>query len=170
MKKAGCHLILFGVETADKQIMKNINKNISLDQVIKVVKAARKIGIETRASFLLGNPGETKETIKKTIDFAIKLDPDEVQFNITTVYPGTEMYNWANEKGYILTKDWNKYNMSEVVMELPTIKPKELKEYYSLAHRKFYLRPKIIIRRLLRINSLTQLKQEIKGALAVFKL
>ena len=170
MKKAGCHLILFGVETADKQIMKNINKNISLDQVIKVVKAARKIGIETRASFLFGNPGETKETIKKTIDFAIKLDPDEVQFNITTVYPGTEMYNWANEKGYILTKDWNKYNMSEIVMELPTIKPEELKEYYSLAHRKFYLRPKIIIRRLLRINSLTQLKQEIKGALAVFKL
>lgn len=170
MKKAGCHLILFGVETADEKIMENIHKNISLDQVIRVVKAARKVGIDTRASFMFGNPGESEKTVKKTIDFAIKLDPDEVQFNITTVYPGTEMYKWADEHGYILTKDWSKYNMSEVVMELPTIKPDKLKEYYQLAHRKFYLRPKIVIRRLLKIDSFTQLMQEVKGALAVVKL
>lgn len=170
MKKAGCHLILFGVETADKNIMKNINKNISLGKVVEVVKAARKVGIETRASFMIGNPGETEETIKKTIDFALKLDPDEIQFNITTVYPGTEMYEWADKNKYIITKDWNKYNMSEVVMELPTVKPAVLRRYYQLVHRKFYLRPRVILRRLLRIRSLTQLNQEMRGAMAVFKL
>lgn len=170
MKKAGCHLILFGVETADEKIMKNINKNISLGKVMELVKIARDVGIQTRASFMIGNPGETEESVKKTIDFAIKLDPDEVQFNITTVYPGTEMFNWADKKGYILTKDWGKYNMSEVVMELPTISPEKLKSYYSMAHRKFYLRPKIILRRLANIRTMTQIKQEIRGAMAVLNI
>ena len=71
------------------------------------------------------------------------------------------------ERGYIKTFNWDEYNMSNVVLELPNLSQKKLQHYYELAHRKFYFRPKIIIRRLLHIRSWAQIKQEVKGALAL---
>jgi len=167
MKKAGCHLILFGVETADETIMKNIRKNISLDKVEENVQFCRRIGIDTRASFMLGNQGETEESVKKTIDFALKLNPSQLHFNIATAYPGTELYSWAKEKGYLLDESRYDYNMSDVNLGLPDISPGQLKHYYNYAHRKFYLNPSTVLSHALSLRTMTQFWEYVGGFIAV---
>ncbi|MBU0580596.1 MAG: B12-binding domain-containing radical SAM protein [Candidatus Margulisbacteria bacterium] len=167
LKKAGLHLVLFGVETADLEIMKNIKKNLNLNDVKPTIDACREAGIETRCSYMFGNEGETEESCEKTINFAIYVDSDTVQFNIATAYPGTEFYEWAKSKGLLLHAGWENFNMSDKVIELPTISNERLNYYYTLAHRKFYLRPRVILRRAKNLFSLSGMKQEFLGLRAV---
>jgi len=80
--------------------------------------------------------------MEENIRFALRLDPDLVQFNITTAFPGTEMFRWADENGYLLTRNWEDYDLSRPVLKLPTSPPKRCSGCYDSAHRRFFLRPK----------------------------
>jgi len=170
MAKAGCHMICYGVESADEEILKNIRKGIRLADVRGVVRMTQRAGITTRLSFMLGNPGETLETMQKTLRFALDVDPDLVQFNITTPYPGTEMYRWADERGYLLTKDWSKYDLSNVVMRLPTVSPEQITRFFRYANRRFYLRPKAVVRQLLAfLKNPAMLSRSLRSSLGLLK-
>lgn len=163
MKVAGCHQVMFGIETCDRALLKNINKKVDPDKVESVVRKTREIGIAVRAAFMLGNPGETEETMRENIETAIHLDPDLAVFNITTPFPGTEMFAWADREGLLLTKNWQDYDLSKPVMELPTVSPEKISEYYRLAHRKFYLRPRYIWRRLRRLRNFREFLMAARG-------
>lgn len=169
MKKAGCYQILFGVESAVPEILENMKKRITLQQVEEAVAATKKAGIELRLSFMIGNPGETEETIKKTINYAIALNPDLVSFNITTPFPGTEMFYWAKENNLLLHENWSGYNFAEPVINLPTISPEKLLDYYKKAHRQFYLRPSYILKRLKKIKSIEDFKRNFKPFIGLLK-
>ncbi|HPI03270.1 MAG TPA: radical SAM protein [Candidatus Goldiibacteriota bacterium] len=168
MKKAGCHQVLYGVESGNQEILKALGKSTTLERVEEAVRMTKKAGIECRTSFMLGNPGDTEETLQQTIDFSIKLDADLAMYNITTPFPGTEMYKWAQDNGYLMTNDWSKYDFSTAVMNLPTVSPEKIEEYYHRAHRLFYGRPKYLIKRVLKIRTIDDVIMAFKAVIAIW--
>lgn len=163
MKRAGCHQMCYGVESRSEQILQNIKKNISFEKTKNAIELTKDVGIETRATFMLGSPGETKLTMIQTINYAIELEPDIAVFNITTPYPGTEMYAWALDKGYLKTRNWSNYDLSQPVMDLPTLNSEDVTKYYQKAYLKFYGRWGYLFRKFLNIKNLTNLKSSFKA-------
>ena len=97
MKKAGCRLIIPGIESGTQEILDNIQKGTKLEQIYKYVENAKKAGLLIHACYMVGNQGETKETMQKTLNLALQLNTDTAQFFPLIPYPGTKAYNWAKE-------------------------------------------------------------------------
>lgn len=148
MKRAGCHQIMYGIETADERVLKNINKRINKERNENVIAMTKKAGITVRCTFMFGSPGEDMQTIDKTIDYSIHLNPDIVLYNITTPYPGTQMFTWAKDNGYLSTENWDEYDLSKPVMRLPGLSEQAIKKKYRQAFRRFYLNGKFITGRI----------------------
>lgn len=149
MKKAGCYRIPFGIESGSQRIIDVINKKITIEQAEKAVNLAKKAGLETECYFMLGNPTEREDDIKKSIDFAIKLNPDYVKFAITIPLPGTTMFDEMLTKGQIKTRNWSKYNFSTSPKELyehDTLPWETIDKYNDISYRKFYFRPQYILK------------------------
>lgn len=134
MYATGCEAIKFGVETGNKDILKSLHKETTLEQIKDTFKWCRKIGIRTHATFTFGLPGETKKTIRESINFLLKLDPDSMQISLTTPLPGTLLYEEAKERGWLLTEEWSNYDGScSAVMRTDNLSKKELEKAYRLA-------------------------------------
>lgn len=116
MKKAGCKRIHYGVETGDPQLLECGKPNTKLDLIRKVFCLTKKARIWATANVILGWPDESYDTIAKTSSFLKEIDPDFINWNILTPYPGTKLYKIAKEEGLILTSDWSKYTSHNVVM------------------------------------------------------
>lgn len=169
MRKAGCHQVMYGIESSNKTILKNIKKGIHLEKNSIAVELAKKHGITVRCTFMLGNPGETPATIDETINYALSLDPDIALFNITVPYPGSEMFDWADKHGYLLSKDWRDYDLSVPVMSLPDAPVEVLKQKYKLAFKKFYFRPAFLMKQLKRFLSPREFPLLVEGIKSILK-
>jgi len=150
LKKAGCHTIYLGIESGSQKILNIISKGITLTQAEKAVNLVKKVKLNTFGSFIIGIPGETVKTIKKTIDFAKKLSPSFAQFTICTPYPGTKLFDMAKEKGWLLTKNWAKYTILDQVMRIPGTVTTNLSKWLLRAYLSFYMRPRFIFEQLKR--------------------
>lgn len=146
MKKAGCSAIYYGVESASQRVLNYYKKRINLDRVKEAVKLTKKVGMETICSFIIGSPYETKEDMKETLKFALKLNPDYAQFSILTPYPGTDIYQEAKEKNLLLTENFDDYTAGKPVIKNFYLSPEEITKFLRFCYLRFYLRPSFIIR------------------------
>jgi anaerobic magnesium-protoporphyrin IX monomethyl ester cyclase len=126
MKEAGCFFVLYGVESGNQQILDNMHKKITPEKVKWAVELARECEIRTLASFIIGLPGETKETLKETVSFAKSLNT-HYGFHLLSPFPGTEVRERAEEFGMrILTDDWSRYDANEAIVEYPDVRAEDL--------------------------------------------
>lgn len=144
LKQCGLIRISFGLETVDPQVRNIIKKEVPLDSYIESNKLNKKYGIETINSVMLGLPGETRESIKKTVNFLCHArDIEHTTYGIAIPYPGTELYRMAEKGEYglkLLTKDFSKYQRYDsAVMQVNDIKPEEIIRLQKLGLMKIYL-------------------------------
>ena len=140
MKRAGCGAVSFGVETGDPEIMKTIRKGITLGQVIEAVEMCNRAGIIPHASFILGLPGETPDTLARTIAFGEKLKKLGVShgFHLLAPFPGTRVRDEAQGYGLkILTDDWRRYHANRSVVETDTVSAQAMDEVVETWEREF---------------------------------
>lgn len=145
MKKAGCQIIFYGIESGSPRILKLMKKGETTIQMMKAVKITKKIGMETLGSFILGYPEETRNDLLQTIHFANKIGIDFAEFSIATPYPGTELFEFATKEELLLTKDWSQYTAGKPVINPKYYSVEELNRLFAKAYRSFYASPSVLI-------------------------
>jgi hopanoid biosynthesis associated radical SAM protein HpnJ len=147
MKEAGCRLMIVGFESGDQQILKNIKKGATLERARQFTKDAHKLGLVIHGDFILGLPGETRETIKNTIAFAKELDVETIQVSVAHAYPGTELYDFAIKNNFLVKGsmvDEGGHQLAHI--EYPGLPADEVLESVHRFYDEYYFRPKAVVR------------------------
>jgi len=137
---AGCKGLTLGIESGSQKILDNIKKGITIKQTLRTIRLCKKFGLETQAHLIFGLPGETKETIKETIKFIIKANPDYANFYCAIPFPGTEFWDYVIKNNYLITRDWSKFEINNAILSYPNLKTSEIINAKRTAFIKFYFR------------------------------
>ena len=148
MKDAGCRLLIVGYESGDQQILKNIKKGATIERARQFTKDCHKLGLVVHGDFILGLPGETRETIRNTIDFAKELDVETIQVSVAHAYPGTELYDYAIKSGFMVadTKMVDEGGHQMAHIQYPGLPADEIMESVHRFYDEYYFRPKAVYR------------------------
>ena len=148
LKQAGLRLLCVGFESGEQSVLDAINKKITIDQFFSFRNAARRAKVLVHGCFMAGNPGETLDSLSKTLKLAKDLAPNTAQFFPLMVYPGTEAYEWATHNGYLITTDFQGWltpdGLHRCIITRPGLSASDLTDWCDQARRSFYLRPRYI--------------------------
>jgi hopanoid biosynthesis associated radical SAM protein HpnJ len=147
MRECGLRLLLVGFESGNQQILNNIRKGTRIDRIRQFVRDCKRLGIKIHGTFILGLPGETRETIQKTIEYAREIDPDTIQVSLAAPYPGTELYAQAAANGWLKQDTLlDEHGLQEAALEYPDLSREEIFRSVEDFYRRFYMRPRPILR------------------------
>ena len=171
MKEAGCRLLIVGYESGDAQILKNIKKGATLEMAQRFTKDAHKLGLTIHADFIVGLPGESRETLRNTIDFAKRIDCETIQVSIAHPYPGTEFYSYVQDNGLITIDsmtDESGHQLPNIIY--PGLNRGELVEWVEKFYGEYYFRPKTawrVVKKAIVNNDVPRLYKEAREYLSL---
>jgi len=167
MKRSGCYMLALGIESASQEILDRARKKLNLDIVPDTVKRMRTHGILSMGFFIVGLPGETEETARKSIDFAKRINLDFVKFTHFVPLPGTEIFDELTGAGYNPEEFFRSHLMDRAVVETESLSRSDLTRLQKRAHREFYFRPRAFLRSLASIRP-TQWRYLLRSLVSVF--
>jgi radical SAM superfamily enzyme YgiQ (UPF0313 family) len=148
LRQAGLRLLCVGFESADQTVLEALKKNIQVERFHQFAEDAARLGILVHGCFIAGNPGDTKETLARTLQLAKDLHLDSAQFFPMMVYPGTEAYAWARGSGYLITEDFREWltphGLHRSTVSRSDLSADEILAWCNHARRSFYLRPRYV--------------------------
>jgi hopanoid biosynthesis associated radical SAM protein HpnJ len=149
MKDGGLRLFVIGYESGNAEILKNIKKGVALETSRRFTQDCHKLGILIHGTFILGLPGETRETIQQTMRFAKEMNPETIQVSLASPYPGTAFYDYAIEHGYIKPEDMvDETGYQRCVINYPGLSGDEIYQAVEKFYKSYYLRPRYIFKSL----------------------
>lgn len=145
LKENGLRLLLVGYESGNQQILDKIKKGLRIEEAKEFTRNCHKLGILIHGTFILGLPGETRETIQQTMRFARELDVFSIQVSLAAAYPGTELYHWAIENGHLRGNDLvSGSGIQNPVLEYPGLSAHEISESLEKFYKHYYFRARPI--------------------------
>ncbi len=177
MRKAGCRRVSLGIESASQRVLDNLKKGISMEDAARAVRLIREAGIQSVAYFMYGSPGDTPGTMKQTFRFSRELQPDYAYYSITILHPGTELYDYAEERGYISRDYWRQYverngsfpGRPPYLIERG-VTPEFLERFQRNSYLFFYMRPGYILKKILHNKGKESIKVFFKVSRIAFAL
>ena len=176
MKKAHCMMVDIGYESGNNSILKNVKKGITVEQMTPFVKEAKRAGMSIHGNWIIGLPGETRETIANTRRMIKETRADAITVAVATPFPGTELYKWARENGYLTTEDPNEYlderGHQKSIISYPELSSEEIKKAVDDILKSYYLSPAYIpiaLKRVCNRNGLNELRVLSRSAIAFIK-
>jgi anaerobic magnesium-protoporphyrin IX monomethyl ester cyclase len=146
LRRAGCWMLALGIETESEETRKDMSKRLEGEKIRTAVRHMRTAGIRSFGFFILGYPGDTVQSLERTIDYAIELDPDFANFYPAVPYPGTELYAKARKEGLLASEDWTRMEYSYYLLSGNGLNEQIVMGAINRAKRRFYLRPGYLTR------------------------
>ena len=170
MKKAGCNVIMFGVEWAEDEYCTKYKKQYTVQQVRETFELAKKIGIRRMGTFLIGVPGQSELSIRNTVDFAINIDADYASFNVAVPRARTSFRKEAIEMGLISKEDKiMDQSGSFITMGTGPVGPDRIMSLKKDAYRRFYFRPKYLAKRIRKLQNYQEFKTHVREGYHILK-